>query len=150
MAATIGDIDGCRHLFLHGVSEPNDHELRLLIAEAKLGEIDNDVVVGRTIFPSRPIRYTEDCRLFEVHWLHCAAYLVRDEAYAVPDSYDQFSGQRFVLYSKSRFLDLMLATTIKELVGPIRHWGILCLNHVVDVISKHDPVVRIARAPRRS
>jgi hypothetical protein len=146
--ASMEDMDRCGYLLFQSASEPSEHALRLLIGEAKPGEEKYDVAVGSTVFPSRTIQHRADCRLFEVRWMRCTTYMIRDEAYVAPDAYDQFNGRRFVLFSKSRLLDLTKASSIAELIGPVRHWGIYCLNHVIDVVSNEDPIVQIVKSPK--
>jgi len=42
-----------------------------------------------------------------------------------------------------RYLDFVSTSTIatEDYPGPYKHYGILCLNHVFDVVSTSDPII---------
>ena len=45
----------------------------------------------------------------------------------------------------SAFLDFLRRTTIAndEFPGPSRHWELVCLDHVIDVVSTSEPVITL-------
>lgn len=149
MPLSITAIDNCRFLYLAGISEPEDNILRLLISEAKAQEMRAEAESGPA---SRiePIVSDETCRAFEVVWPSYVAYSVRNESYCVADPYERFTRTRFVLYERSRYLDFIsvAAVDLSHIVGTYRHWGIFCLNHIVDVVSTQDPAITIISKTR--
>jgi len=139
-----GDID-CKYLYLDALSEPEDNALRAVVLEAR-----SDMAVSTATVPVTnvsPIEHTRGCRVFEVTWDSYIAYSVRNESYAQNGS-DAFEGNLFRLCSKSHFLDYVACATFatSDYPGSFRHWSIVCLNHVVDVVSQVEPkvLVRVA------
>ncbi|MGG4554652.1 hypothetical protein [Paenibacillus humicus] len=70
-------------------------------------------------------------------------YSVLNESFTVWDDYEEFEGRAFRIYSKSRYLDFIGAGTIasEEYPGPFKHYGVSCLNHIVNIVSTEKPVV---------
>jgi hypothetical protein len=70
------------------------------------------------------------------------SYTVLTEGYGVyPEDPEQFDGKLFRKFSWSHLLEFTKQTTIaSELYpGPLEHYQIACLNHVVDVITTGPP-----------
>ena len=61
---------------------------------------------------------------------------------------EEFEGRLFRIYTKSHFLDYVargpLATKLAP--GPFRHYGLFCCNHVIDVASSSEPVIKQIRS----
>lgn len=72
-------------------------------------------------------------------------YSILNESFTVWDDYEQFEGNIFRVFTKSRYLDYISVGTIatEEYPGPFKHYGIAALNHIVDVVSISDPVVKV-------
>ncbi len=70
-------------------------------------------------------------------------YSVINESFAVWDDYEEFEGKAIRIYSKSRYLDFIGAWTIasEEYPGPFKHYGVSCLNHIVNIVSTEEPAV---------
>lgn len=84
--------------------------------------------------------------VFEVQWPRYVAYSVRNESYTAWDDYEEFTGRRLRVYTKSRFLDYVRSATGPwGLSAEPKHWGVVCENHVVDVMSDVDPQVTLLR-----
>lgn len=130
--ATISDIDSYPYLDVLRISD-NEGPLRLEVSAKAIGE---------------------DSRLYEVSWPSYLVYQVVDESYAYPDDYDKYQGSRLVKYSQSRYWDFVKsAPSIRfeqaefDSDGTLAHWGLLCLNHIFDVISKDQPQIRELEPP---
>ncbi|HRS09849.1 MAG TPA: hypothetical protein P5068_01970 [Sedimentisphaerales bacterium] len=132
----IDQINQHEYLYLATIGEPGNNTLCLVIEEAKLGEPEADAMVGDIPLPgSRPIISDADCCAYEIFFDSYIAYSVRDECFTVADDAEVFEGVNFCIYSKSHFLDYIQKATIanEEHPGPYRHYGINCLNHIIDV-----------------
>ncbi len=66
-----------------------------------------------------------------------------DESFKVMDEAEEFTGNLFRVYSKSKFLDYVDASTVSVdfLVGTHKHYEIACLNHIIDVASGREPLI---------
>jgi hypothetical protein len=93
-----------------------------------------------------PIEHVKGCKIFTLQWRSYIAYSVRNESFTTADNYEIFEGRNFVKYSKSRYLDFVRDATFADdgFPGPMTHWGIFCLNHIIDVVACHPPEVSIS------
>ena len=139
-------IDTCKWIYLQEIGEPEDNSLRLVIDEAKADGPPEDIEVlpGKVISGTRAIESDSTCRTFELFWPWYVSYSVRNESFCTLDKEEVCEGRLFCLYSKSHFLDYVARATFAsaDYPGPLRHWGINCLNHIVDVVSTIEPQVR--------
>jgi hypothetical protein len=58
------------------------------------------------------------------------------------DDAEHREGRLFCLYLKSHFLDYVARATVDLYSGTLRHWGIICGDHVVDAVTTDDPQCR--------
>jgi hypothetical protein len=141
------EIDACKYLFLRELGEPEENSLRLVIEEAKASgpPEDFEAVPGKVIRGVRAIESDSTCRAFELVWPSYVAYSVRNESFCTRDKEELWEGRLICLYSNSHFLDYVMRATFasEDYPGPLRHWGVNCLNHVVDVVSTEDPRMQL-------
>lgn len=148
------EIRACKWLFMNSIAEPNDNELRLEILEAQTLPASPDALrplseaLDLNLPLGSPIEHVGGCKIFTLSWSDYVAYSVRNESYTTVDKYEIFEGRTFVKYSKSRYLDFVQQATFADdtYPGPMTHWGIFCLNHIIDVVSCSQPVVQISIA----
>jgi hypothetical protein len=71
-------------------------------------------------------------------------YSVLNESITNLDDYEEFEGKAFRIYSKSRYLDYINVSTFasNDYPGPYKHYGIACLNHIIDIISTEEPIIK--------
>lgn len=144
-SASMSDIDNCHDIDLIEISEPTANALRLVVAELSRTDVKaEDVLPPLYAVPGALLveRGGKD-RLFEVFWESYAAYGVRNESYT-GDEPAEFEGKLFRLYSRSLYLDYVRSASkyVSSLVPNHRHWGIVCVNHIVDVVSNVEPRIR--------
>ncbi|WP_417617024.1 hypothetical protein [Parasphingorhabdus sp.] len=134
-----GSID----LYVTHLSEPADNELRIVVAEGVLGEQTDIKFAGHDLGQGRPIEITNASRSFVIKWDSYVTYAVRNESYwkeeagepPLGDHLDRRHGSAFQRYvSETTFAD-------DEYPGPLEHWSLTTLNHIVDVISVGPPRV---------
>jgi hypothetical protein len=153
----VDSLDSARYLYLRDLSEPRDNSLRLLVQEAVVNP--EGVVGGHPELPeldeivkgASPIESTEDCRSFELTWRHYVAYLVTEEVVGSCGNYDdeEFTGKLLRIYTKSHFLNHLAKDTGAH-TEPIRHYKLICLNHLIDVAAYVPPEIRIFSSPSSS
>lgn len=104
----------------------------------------NLAVVGRDGWEimSYPTK-VEPSHTFRISFRSYVAFNVRVEHFFAPEAEADFEGSQFVRFKKSRYLDYVNDTSYGEEVHPGRnfHYGIYCLNQLVDVITKEAPQV---------
>ena len=141
-------INSHKYLYLTDISEPDINILRLVIEEARAsGEPENLNISGVIIKDCQPIVSTEECFAYEIRFHRYIAYSIRNESYVSGDEAEEYSGRLLCIYSKSAFLDYVRASTFAsdDYPGLYKHYGINCLDHIVDVASVDEPTVQIIR-----
>ena len=134
---------GSLNLFVTHLSEPAQNELRIVVTEGLLGELTGIAIAGHDLGEGRPIEITDASRSFEIKWDSYVAYAVRNESYwKDEDGEPPYSGNLERRYS-SAFQRYASETTFAddEYPGPLEHWSLATLTHVVDVISVGPPRV---------
>jgi hypothetical protein len=151
MSDFVSEISSCKWLFLNSIGEPEENSFRLEISEAMtLHDPEAEVrplneSLERGLPLGSPIRHVAGCRIFTVEWPDYVAYSVRRESYVTTDEYEVFEGRNFVRYTKSRYLDFVAQATFASdsYPGPMTHWGVFCLNHIIDVVSCSEPTWQV-------
>lgn len=151
--SAIDAIQSCEYLYLDGISEPQINELRIVILEAKTGDVITDAALAaepdetlRSILKgSRIIDHFKGCRKFELLWTSYISYSVVNESYSNGEPKPANTKVRlFAEYERSNYLEYLLKATFatEEYPGPYRHWAILCQNHTIDIASQVHPIAR--------
>jgi hypothetical protein len=140
-----------RYLYLTGASEPKDNALKLVIAEAKLSDSRETIRIGSLeLEGAAAIEVMEDSSIYEIVFDEYIAFSVRNESYSQLDDEEEFEGRLACVYSKSKFLDYVRASTFAsdDYPGPFKHYGFNCLNHIVDIVSATPPKIVEQRSNR--
>jgi len=144
-SSPLEELDSCKYLYLDSISEPETNTLLLVFSEGIVSDRTETLVIGDAEIPDvRPIEVTAVSRHFEVVWDSYISYAVRNESYCTWDREEEWSGNAFRVYSKSKFLDFIAGGTFAraDYPGPFVHYEILCSDHIIDVASEHPPTVR--------
>lgn len=135
---------GLLDFYLIDIGEPRDNSLRLVVVQTKLQDSQSPIpgvsgILARAILP------TKKQRPLELLWRSYGAYSVRNESFADWDQYEQARSGRLSIREKSAYLDFVAASTMASDFhpGPFRHWELVCLNHVVDVVSCVEPEIKL-------
>lgn len=79
--------------------------------------------------------------IFEQYMMH----LTRNESYTFWDKYEVYSGDYFVIFKKSRLLDILdkmiIHTDDCSYPGIGIHYGIFACDHIIDVITANEPKI---------
>ena len=137
-------IDEAPYLYIGMVGEGGDGTLRLIVHEARAGGEPEDLdVAGVTLAGAIPIVADETTPKYEVRFASYVAYSVRNESYVSWDESETWTGRLFRVYTDSKFLDYVGAATFAtdEYPGPLTHYELATLNHIVDVVTTVEPGV---------
>jgi hypothetical protein len=150
--SVIDDINAHRYLYLTHLEEPEDNVLRLIVTEGRVdttSKPEGMEGLGRLATDSRPIVADELCAAYEVRFEQYIAYAVLNESFTVRDDAEKFEGKLFRTYSESKFLTYVRTATIAsdDYPGPFTHYGIVCLNHIIDVTSSDAPRITLVHPP---
>jgi hypothetical protein len=142
----LDEIDDCRWIHLRELAEPGENALRLVVDEAHVAgpPVDIEVRPAKVLRGLERIESDPSCRVFELVWPTYVCYAVRNESFCTQNADETWEGRLFRRYSKSHFLEFVARTTIATAAfpRPLQHWGVACLDHVIDVVSASAPHVR--------
>ncbi|HOA80316.1 MAG TPA: hypothetical protein PKK61_04540 [Defluviitaleaceae bacterium] len=130
-----------------GLTEPETNCLRLYFARCKTEETAEDLIIGDTVIKNTySIIIDKDLPILQLDFESYIAYSVTNESFTSWDEYEQFEGKAFMIYTKSRYLDFIKEHTLADQIcgdvyPPFRHYGIVCLNHIIDIVSIDTPKV---------
>jgi hypothetical protein len=148
-------LDSVRYVFLRELSEPRDNALRLVVQEAvqnpaavalpRVADLPEVAALRRN---ATPIQSTVNCRTFELTWKRYVSNSVTEECVGSSGNYDDevFTGKLFRIYSRSHFLEHIARDTGGH-TDAIRHYKLVCLNHLIDVAAYSPPEVRLIESP---
>lgn len=142
----IEQINQHRHTYVEELTEPGENLLRIVIAEAIVGDEPEDLDIGGTVLSGcRPIYSDESCCRYEVIFDHYVVYSVLNESYADGDPNDPSMGLAFRTYTNSVFLDYVSKATFATDVypGKFTHYEIVGLDHVIDIASVNEPKITL-------
>ena len=134
---------GPLNLYATEIGEPSENELRIVVTEGLLGEPTAIEFAGHDLGEGRPIEITDASRSFEIMWANYVAYAVRNESYWKAEEDEPPLGGHLERRSGSAFQRYVSETTFAddEYPGPLEHWCLTTLNHIVDVIGVGPPRV---------
>jgi hypothetical protein len=151
--AEIAEINDCRFLFLTDLREMGRDGFQVSVAEGLPVGRPKSIKVGDVTIPDgTPVEIAHESRVFEIVWPSYVGYSVLNESYASVNEEEHYEGNRFRIYSKSRFIQFMSQATFAcyEYPGPTLHYCIACEDHIVHVLSVEPPAVRRVRGSARS
>ena len=139
----VEQLNSHKYLYLDKLFEEVDLELRILVDEAKVQGGDLQGIENASLYGA--IVSDETCKKYRITFKNYAAYSVRNESFTVWDDEEEFTGNLFRVYSKSKFLDYVAASTVavEDVLGAYKHYEIVCLNHIIDIASSREPLIEI-------
>jgi hypothetical protein len=144
MKSFFDEINACQYLFLRDLLERDRNSLTAIVEEARAASEPGTVQVGAIKFSdARRITSEDGYRKFRLHWDSYVAYSVTNESFGTSIQRETFEGSLLRRYLRSRYLDFVRNTTIAsdDYPGKLVHVGLLCQDHIVDVISVAPPEI---------
>jgi hypothetical protein len=149
----IGQLNSTRYVDLREISEPNKrvfNSLRIVVEQAIVNEaavvVSDRPELANLLAGAYPIESVEGCKTFRLSWKHYLAYLVTEELVGsnAPNGYadEIYTGKILRVYTRSHFLDHIMRDTGGH-VQEVLHYKLICLNHLIDVVSYFPPKVEV-------
>jgi hypothetical protein len=134
----VDQLNSHKYLYLDKLFEEIDLELCILVDEAKVQGGELQAVENASSYGA--IISDETCKKYKLTFKNYDAYSVRNESFTVWDDEEEFTGNLFRIFSKSKFLDYVAASTVavEDVLGAYKHYEIVCLNHIIDVASSRE------------
>ena len=138
-------INSHKYIYLGGIEEGLDNSLRIIVKEAGINVEPESVAIGDVMLTAQAIESNKDSQNYEVVFASYISYSVIDESYAMPNDDELFEGRIFCIYEKSAFLDYVSKASCASegYPGPFKHYGFNCLNHVIDIASTEEPIIKL-------
>jgi len=149
----VAQLNSVKYVDLREISEPNKrvfNSLRIVVEEAVVNEatavVSDRPELAGLLAGAHPIESVDGCKTFQLSWKHYLAYLVTEELVGsnATNGYDDevFTGNILRVYTKSHFLDHVMRDTGGH-IQEILHYKIICLSHLIDVVSYYTPDVEV-------
>lgn len=132
--------------------EEEGNEIKFIVAMPKIGIKGSGFVdtgnsnLNHLLQKSVPLNPDYD-DMYEIIFEDYAFHITRNESYADYDEQEIRKGDFFLVFERSRLLDMLPQIVVLDLVGALysngwKHYGIYCQNHVIDVIAMSEPIVK--------
>ncbi len=139
--------------FLKKISENDMNKVTFIVSLSCYGKNDHETEIEnqqlRNILKDAVPIIPDDDNTYEIVFDDYILYQTRNESYCSSDRYEITKGKYFVIYEKSRLLDMLGQITDCQQLNdgsyyPSEwvHYGICCQNHIVDIISCNEPLIR--------
>ena len=149
----IRQLNSVRYVYLRDISEADKsvlNSLRMVVEEAVVNEAAVETSerpeLANVLSGAHPIESVVGCKKFQLSWKSYLAYLVTEELVGsnAPNGYHDeiYIGKILRVYSKSHFLDHVMRD-IGGHIYDILHYKVICLDHLIDVVSYDPPKVEI-------
>ena len=150
----VANIRACEFLYLHSIAEPEDGGIQIVVHEARTGgPVSSEVLdsepmpeVRRILAQSSAIVHSAECKVFTITWPKYIGYCMENESFALPEPPTSVGeGRLLVEYTKSVYLEYVSRSSFAsaEYPGPFKHWAVLCLDHIFNVVSTEQPIVQV-------
>lgn len=140
--------------FLLKLEESDYNCLKITISLACAGEkgdisIDlSDYLLAEILSEATPILPSES-DIYEIIFEDYIMHQTRNESYTSLDSREIRNGRYFITFEKSILLDILPQITDCQICsdgsaypGKWKHYGIITQNHIIDIISYNEPIIR--------
>lgn len=134
------DLNNLACAFLTSISEPKLQTLVLRVEEEPLSYLDDDTE-GVFRQESEAELFNPEPRTISIKFDPYVAYCIRAESGAMNTTDEEFTGTLARLYTQSHFLDYIRATSLDS-NAQAYHFGLLCIEHIVDVITLAPPTIQ--------
>ncbi|HEY9104705.1 hypothetical protein [Chitinimonas sp.] len=136
----LDSLRSCPALALISLNEPSENRLRLVVTTTVPGD------TGLLHRPGHAVPAQDGAQqVFELLWPSYIGYSVLNEEYVSADRYECFEGRLLVRYQRSHYMDYMAAASFAttDYPGPLQHWGLFCVDHVINIASTEAPRIRV-------
>ncbi|TKC58543.1 hypothetical protein FBD94_18175 [Pedobacter hiemivivus] len=136
-------------VFLTNLYEPEDNKLLLEVKNSTMSDFEVDVQIGdKQLSGCKEITKDETGTFFTITFNDYVSYHVINESYANSDPKDEYiSGDygTFCIFQTSSYMDFILNETFANDIYPteLKHYGLFAANHVVHIISMHEPKIEL-------
>lgn len=140
--------------FLLNVNEDEDNNVRFTISltceeeiHAEINDVEQNSIYN--ILKNKNLIRKDEKEIYEISFERYILYQIRNESFCSWDDYELRQGKFFIIFEKSRLLDTLPLITDCQIgddgeayPGKWKHYGIYCQNHIIDIISHNEPIIK--------
>jgi hypothetical protein len=136
-------------VYLTNIYEPDANQLLLEVKKSTTSSVEVDVPIGDQLLSGcKEVTVDETGMYFTISFNHYVAYHVLNESYANSDPDDEYiSGDfgTFCIFQRSNYMSFILKETFANDMypGELKHYGLFAADHIVHIISIHEPTIEI-------
>jgi hypothetical protein len=138
----IDQLNSHNYLYLDSLIDKGELKIELTISEASSECWDGETkdLDDLTELHKAELFKKRLCKKYKITFENYICYSMINESLTIWDDYEQFEGNLFRIYSKSRFLDYTKVAVYMFIVentqeDKVKHFGILCLNNIIDIAT---------------
>lgn len=144
----------CGYPFVLKINDDMDNRLIITVSLPVRGDKGGNIVetenekIKELMKSAFPIYPSQDM-IYEIIFDDYIAYQVRNETFCAKDDYEIKKGEYFIFFERSRYLDQIQTITDcsqfedgSYYPGKWTHYGVYANNHIIDVISHQEPVIK--------
>ncbi len=138
--------------FLLKTEEIGDNCVKFIVVLSHQGikethDITENAAINKLLEKCSPL-YPNNDEIYEISFDNYILHQTRNESFCSWDNYEIREGKHFIEFTRSRLLDIVPQLIEYQLVNDIfspnkpKHYGIYCLNHIIDIISCFEPKIK--------
>lgn len=140
------------YVFLLKTEETENNCIKFTVALSRIDEKTADTAhdipaVEALIEKSAPLR-PDTNEMYEIIFDNYIIHQTRNESFCSWDDYEIREGKNFIEFTRSRLLDFFPLITDYFYEEKAKHYGIYCLNHIIDIISWREPIIKKIKVAR--
>ncbi len=129
------------------IREPKQNALQVTVKEMTLNRAST-VKLPPPLDDAIPVEHQSDDLCFEITWDRYVVYQVLNESFDSGNGSEEvYEGNLFRKYTTSRYLRFIgeAFKNVQFLDPRHQHWAIVGQDHIVDVISSAEPLIRVLK-----
>ena len=129
------------------VNETGYHISFEQIIELRTGEVRLRINVNKSLNATDLLIHPHpdsNVKTLQIDFPNYITYSVIYDDYTNWNDDEQFQGEAFRIYSKSNYFDFIQKESNLKAITPVenlKHYSLSCIEHKIDIISKHDPFI---------
>jgi len=134
-------INNSEYLFLNHLFERDGNELIINVSEGIESEETHDIeVIGVALTGLHNVDADKSCS-YNLVFSDYVLYLVTNESFSYLKKEEEFTGKSFRIFSKSHLKEYNEKYTSYCRDEKLIHYQIVCVNHVIDIITPYEPEI---------
>ena len=117
------------------------------IVELRTSEVRLRITVNKSVETTDLLIHPHpdsNVKTLQIDFPNYITYAVIYDDYTNWNDAEEFQGEAFRIYSKSNYFDFIQKEANLNAIMPVenlKHYSLSCIEHKIDIISNHDPII---------